>query len=83
MHRVPGKECFGRTQKHVKNEILNCAASMLRPGGRIVYSTCTFAPEENEGTVSHFLEEHPEFNLFITIRNPQKWTKQPIILQTV
>ena len=39
-----------------QQEILNCAASMLRPGGRIVYSTCTFAPEENEGTVSLFLE---------------------------
>lgn len=44
-------------------EILNCAASMLRPGGRMVYSTCTFAPEENEGTISRFLEQHPEFSL--------------------
>lgn len=39
--------CAARQQ-----EILACAASMLRPGGRMVYSTCTFAPEENEGTVS-------------------------------
>ena len=30
--------------------ILDCAASMLAPGGRIVYSTCTFAPAENEGS---------------------------------
>lgn len=46
-----------------QNEILTCAASMLRPGGRIVYSTCTFAPEENEGTISRFLEAHPEFSI--------------------
>lgn len=44
-------------------EILSCAAAMLRPGGRMVYSTCTFAPEENEGTVSRFLEAHPDFSL--------------------
>ena len=36
---------------------------MLRPGGRLVYSTCTFAPEENEGTILHFLEQHPEFSV--------------------
>lgn len=46
-----------------QKEILECAASMLRPGGRIVYSTCTFAPEENEGTISHFLAGHPEFSI--------------------
>lgn len=44
-------------------EILECAASMLRPGGRMVYSTCTFAPEENEGTIGHFLDRHPEFSI--------------------
>lgn len=44
-------------------EILECAASMLRPGGRMVYSTCTFAPEENEGTISRFLANHPEFSI--------------------
>lgn len=44
-------------------EILDCAAEMLCPGGRLVYSTCTFAPEENEGSVSRFLQRHPEFSL--------------------
>jgi NOL1/NOP2/sun family putative RNA methylase len=44
-------------------DILCHAASMLRPGGRIVYSTCTFAPEENEGTIHRFLEGHPEFSV--------------------
>ena len=43
--------------------ILESAATMLRPGGCMVYSTCTFAPTENEGTVSRFLKKHPEFSL--------------------
>jgi len=42
-------------------EILHSAAQMLKPGGRLVYSTCTFAPEEDEMAVAAFLEAHPEF----------------------
>ena len=42
-------------------EILHSAAAMLKPGGRLVYSTCTFAPEEDEMAVAAFLESHPEF----------------------
>ena len=42
-------------------EILHSAAKMVRPGGRLVYSTCTFAPEEDEGAVAAFLAAHPEF----------------------
>lgn len=42
-------------------EILHSAAQLVRPGGRLVYSTCTFAPAEDEAAVSHFLESHPEF----------------------
>lgn len=42
--------------------ILDCAAEMLRPGGRLVYSTCTFAPEENEGSVERFLQRHKDFS---------------------
>lgn len=44
-------------------EILDSAACMLRPGGRLVYSTCTFSPEENEGSVGSFLERHPDFSV--------------------
>lgn len=43
--------------------ILDCAAKMLRDGGRIAYSTCTFSPEENEQAVARFLERHPEFHV--------------------
>ena len=42
-------------------EILDNGAKMVRPGGRLVYSTCTFAPEEDELAVAAFLESHPDF----------------------
>ena len=42
-------------------EILDQAARMLRPGGRLVYSTCTFNEYENEGSVLSFLARHPDF----------------------
>ena len=44
-------------------EILHSGAAMVRPGGRLVYSTCTFAPEEDELAVEQFLTAHPEFTL--------------------
>ena len=44
-------------------EILDAAAQMVRPGGRIVYSTCTMNPIENEDTVAAFLERHEDFSL--------------------
>ena len=51
-------------------EILDSAAELVMPGGRLVYSTCTFAPEEDEEAVAAFLERHPEFAAEI-IENPQ------------
>lgn len=44
-----------------QDKILESAAGMLRPGGRMVYSTCTFEALENEGTIERFLQMHPEF----------------------
>jgi len=43
-------------------EILEGAAAAVRPGGVLVYSTCTMEPEENQGTVEVFLARHPEFH---------------------
>lgn len=43
-------------------EILDEAARMVCPGGRLVYSTCTFNALENEGSVEGFLARHPEFS---------------------
>lgn len=48
--------------------ILGQAASMLRPGGILVYSTCTFSVEENEGVIGDFLKTHTEFSIENTIR---------------
>ena len=46
-----------------QGNVLDSAAKALRPGGILVYSTCTYAEEENEKTILRFLETHPEFVL--------------------
>lgn len=43
--------------------ILHDAARLLAPGGRMVYSTCTFSPEENESMIADFLRRHPDFHV--------------------
>ena len=48
---------------HRQGEILQSGAALVAPGGRLVYSTCTFAPEENEQAMEKFLASHPEFTL--------------------
>lgn len=44
-------------------EILACATKMLKNGGRLAYSTCTFSYEEDEGQVCDYLQKHPEMRL--------------------
>jgi 16S rRNA (cytosine967-C5)-methyltransferase len=44
-------------------EILAAGASALRPGGVLVYSTCTISPTENEQVIATFLDSHPDFSL--------------------
>lgn len=46
-----------------QGEILDSAANMLRPGGLLCYSTCTFAPEEDENAIDRFLARHPDFHV--------------------
>ncbi len=41
--------------------ILDSAARLVKKGGRLVYATCSFLPEENERRIEAFLAEHPEF----------------------
>ncbi len=43
--------------------LLENAARLLKPGGVLVYSTCTTEPEENENILAVFLQKHPEFRL--------------------
>lgn len=47
----------------IQRSILPHAAKMLKPGGYILYSTCTFSPEENEGTIEEFLQGHKDFEI--------------------
>jgi 16S rRNA C967 or C1407 C5-methylase (RsmB/RsmF family)/NOL1/NOP2/fmu family ribosome biogenesis protein len=49
-------------------DILDEAAKMVRTGGRLVYSTCTFNREENEETIARFLGRRPDFELVRTLR---------------
>ena len=46
-----------------QREILDAAVAMLRPGGTLVYSTCTFAPEENEQSIAYVLQRYPDFHV--------------------
>lgn len=47
----------------LQRRLLRSAFKMLRPGGTIVYSTCTLAPEENEEQIKWFIEEHPSMRV--------------------
>ena len=42
-------------------EILDSAARLVKPGGRLIYATCSMLAEENEDQIAAFLETHPEF----------------------
>ncbi len=48
-------------------EILDNAADTVKSGGYLLYSTCTYSPEENEDVVSIFLEKHPDYRLVSTL----------------
>lgn len=47
----------------LQHELLDSVAGLLKPGGILVYSTCTIEPDENEGQLARFLSEHPEYEL--------------------
>jgi 16S rRNA (cytosine967-C5)-methyltransferase len=46
-----------------QRSILDAAATLLKPGGRLVYGTCSLLAEENEEIVKDFLSRHPDFSL--------------------
>ncbi len=47
----------------LQKELLGFAVTMLRPGGMLMYSTCTFSPEENEQNAAWLLENYPEMTI--------------------
>jgi NOL1/NOP2/sun family putative RNA methylase len=53
-----------------QTNILRVAAHLVRPGGHLLYSTCTFAPEEDEQVIAQFLQEHPDFEVEALPRLP-------------
>jgi 16S rRNA (cytosine967-C5)-methyltransferase len=57
--KVAPKDC--RRLHLLQTEFLGRAAELVRPGGVLVYATCTLTPEENEGTVQAFVAEHGDF----------------------
>ncbi len=52
-----------KSLSQIQRQLILQAEEMLLPGGLLLYSTCTFAPEEDEGTVSYLLEQRPEMEL--------------------
>ncbi len=67
--------------------ILLQAAPLVRPGGQILYGTCTFSPEENEGVIAAFLEEAPEYEMVDLPSLPgmdrghPEWIRAPAVLE--
>lgn len=47
----------------LQDELLDAGADLVRPGGLLVYSTCTIEPEENEQRIDAFLSRHPDFRI--------------------
>jgi NOL1/NOP2/fmu family ribosome biogenesis protein/precorrin-6B methylase 2 len=66
-----------------QSAILEHAAWLVRPGGRLVYSTCTFAPEEDEDVIARFLDGHDDFELTKPVLRPgfspgrPEWLAEP------
>ena len=62
----------------LQRRLLRSAARMLKPGGTLVYSTCTLAPEENEGQVEWLLAECPELvseTFDLPVSEVKRWPK--------
>ncbi len=55
----------------IQKALLDKAYELVKENGIIVYSTCTFAPEENEEVIDYFLKNHPDLELLPTIKNKQ------------
>lgn len=61
----------------IQKSILDDVAPLVRPGGRILYGTCTFSPEEDEGVVDAFLNSHQDFQIIAMPEYPDLYPGQP------
>jgi 16S rRNA (cytosine967-C5)-methyltransferase len=70
---------------HTQAQILTAGAAALRPGGMLVYSTCTISPTENERLIAAFLDSHTEFELddLAGTAGAQPVAEAPGMLQTL
>lgn len=64
--------------------VIESAAQLVKPGGRLVYATCAFSPEENEAVIARFLAARPDFQLIDPPRQPgfdrgrPEWAERPL-----
>jgi NOL1/NOP2/sun family putative RNA methylase len=65
-----------------QSNILRVAAKLVRPGGYLLYSTCTFAPEEDEGVIARFLTSFPEYETISIPLFPGFMTGRPDWMET-
>jgi 16S rRNA C967 or C1407 C5-methylase (RsmB/RsmF family)/NOL1/NOP2/fmu family ribosome biogenesis protein len=63
-------EAYVQTCARRQTAVLHSAAQLVKPGGRLVYTTCTFSPEEDEQTIAQFLHSHPHFALINPPHHP-------------
>jgi 16S rRNA (cytosine967-C5)-methyltransferase len=68
----------------VQKKILNCVSETVRLGGRLLYSTCSTEPEENEQVVESFLKTHRNFSLVRPVYPPgiEEWTGKDSMVRT-
>jgi 16S rRNA (cytosine967-C5)-methyltransferase len=59
----PARQHLLRYQS-IQLRILDCVCNMIKPGGMVLYSVCSFEPEENEMVIQKFLNAHAEFTVF-------------------
>ncbi|MGE8079211.1 16S rRNA (cytosine(967)-C(5))-methyltransferase RsmB [Peribacillus loiseleuriae] len=64
----------------IQNQLLEAAAPLVKKGGNLIYSTCTVDQEENDAVANHFLEQHPDFERDLTLKDRMPESVQPLVI---